>query len=943
MPLDLIGTSPNLNPRGRANRTVTHMSNGDLLVCVLRDNWFDFFRGTRGGSWSKILTFEPRLPVHSKHYSIARAWGVNDRIFLVYNSAPRYPRYTEFSWSGSNLVVDGPEGTVDTLAVNEEPSGSWVGSMDVDVTQGNFPLVLYKVLTPGGQYRHKVFIRTSGNNWQNILDVAGAPQGNDPEAYGTTKISVDSQGTVSNVQNFLAAWTEGSSGPNRIVRSSINVSTFSSPSTATIDNNAFGGYTDSAVRTLGVHSVAPGEWMVGGSMGPGRNFEVHAALVGLSDYIGDPIKQQVSMGGSVSSKTFAPVGSGRMLFIASDRSTSRLDALTVRYNNEWDAPRIGSIHGLEQIETHEPHTVRGDANRLTGALDPYYFAYTVFSPGSRAVIVGYNRDARPPSSVSPSHGSVVDRDTPELRAGMVGGWFGSIPGRVEWRLAKNSTFTNEERRYWSHEDGEYKTTPWSKRVPEEERLHQALWYRTARYQDPWGNVSGWASPIRSFTVSHPPRAIPISPLDTFGIDLGDPVVRFEWEFKDSEPTDYQTAYEVRYRPSDGSAPAVSTGKVSSEDSFADVSLVGLENLDGKFLSWEVRLWDRDDVRGPWSEPKEFRVGLPPSVTITQPEDSATIESPSPFVSWTAEHTGGRTAKAHLIQFAEADTGLIVFSSGWRQGAGTSYTPPPDVPLLNERDYLLRVSVQDSWDLIGAAEVTVTTAWVPPPAPEWITVDSEAYEETGYFILQWAVPTEGVDPDFYAWRIYVREVGESRWLLSGEVHSPDLLEFYEGLGGAGVEIEFAVVQVADRFGSRVESDKTTTTGIGFIHNYWLIHPTNPDLSMRLMYVVGDDYDDEWEEESITLIGRGRKREYGEHWGREGTLEVQIRDDNLRGRTARQQRRQLERLKEDTPICYVKNPFGDVFRVALGNVAVRRVSGVGNREFVDLNIPYAEIKQ
>lgn len=59
------------------------------------------------------------------------------------------------------------------------------------------------------------------------------------------------------------------------------------------------------------------------------------------------------------------------------------------------------------------------------------------------------------------------------------------------------------------------------------------------------------------------------------------------------------------------------------------------------------------------------------------------------------------------------------------------------------------------------------------------------------------------------------------------------------------------------------------------------------------------------------------------------------------TARQQRLDIEELKAKRVTAYLRNPFGDIWLVAAGNVAVSRVPGVGSSEFTDITIPYSEV--
>lgn len=58
------------------------------------------------------------------------------------------------------------------------------------------------------------------------------------------------------------------------------------------------------------------------------------------------------------------------------------------------------------------------------------------------------------------------------------------------------------------------------------------------------------------------------------------------------------------------------------------------------------------------------------------------------------------------------------------------------------------------------------------------------------------------------------------------------------------------------------------------------------------------------------------------------------------TARQQSQALSALKNERTPLYLRNPFGDVWKINPGNIAGGRIAGVGTAEFSDVTIPYQE---
>lgn len=120
------------------------------------------------------------------------------------------------------------------------------------------------------------------------------------------------------------------------------------------------------------------------------------------------------------------------------------------------------------------------------------------------------------------------------------------------------------------------------------------------------------------------------------------------------------------------------------------------------------------------------------------------------------------------------------------------------------------------------------------------------------------------------------------------------------------------------------------------SYWLIAPGRDDLSMRVPGVKGDSFRDEYEQATYGVIGRGRRKDYGTRWGVTGTLDI-----GLRGATARSTRQALQRLREQQVPLYMRNPFGDLFRVALGDPSVSFLGSTGPTEMSDVQLPYEEV--
>jgi len=60
-------------------------------------------------------------------------------------------------------------------------------------------------------------------------------------------------------------------------------------------------------------------------------------------------------------------------------------------------------------------------------------------------------------------------------------------------------------------------------------------------------------------------------------------------------------------------------------------------------------------------------------------------------------------------------------------------------------------------------------------------------------------------------------------------------------------------------------------------------------------------------------------------------------------ARALRQALMDMKRSGHKLYIRNPFGDLWRVHISSMSVSRIAGVGSNEFVDVDIPYMEVAE
>jgi hypothetical protein len=214
----------------------------------------------------------------------------------------------------------------------------------------------------------------------------------------------------------------------------------------------------------------------------------------------------------------------------------------------------------------------------------------------------------------------------------------------------------------------------------------------------------------------------------------------------------------------------------------------------------------------------------------------------------------------------------------------------------------------------------------------------------------------VDADFYAWEVermseYLDAssavVETIDWEPVGRLYSSaGSYEFRDYTAPSRHINYYRVKQIALKFGSEVSS-AAGLADAAFVETtqYWLFGGTNGSLvevdMINLYNVTADSFIDETETAEFNIMGRGRYVEKGDELGVRGTLEMKIRSyGNV---SPRMKRRLLLLFKQTYSVGYLRNPFGDIYKVYVGDMSVSRLAGVGESEFCDVSIPYTEVAE
>lgn len=588
-----------------------------------------------------------------------------------------------------------------------------------------------------------------------------------------------------------------------------------------------------------------------------------------------------------------------------------------------------------------------------------------------------------PTIVTPDNGAAVTTSNPTLTATsqFTDAYWAPAEYAPEWQISTDSTFVtavrtyNDQQIFNSSDAGKYSSNgglqnfDGSVSVPVSVALNSAIgyaplaansWYIRARMRDSYGGIGAWTTATRLFTIGHPPSAVPTSPLNNQKFEYGAGSKTFTWTFSDPSSTDVQTAYQLRIRTSDAAGTIVyDSGKVTSAVNAATVTIPsGNKN---QTLYWEVKLWDTDDAGGVYSTGNTYFMMVDPATAaVTAPTLNQVLSIPTLTLNATVSATGGRVVKTYQYRILQA--GVIIWTSVVTYGSyGNGVALPLLLPfsiLQNTSAYTIQVIVTDDSGVTSySPAIPFTTSWTAPLSISTLSADISSYniDGLGYVALTWTDANR--EAGFYCWNIYRRDdlidPNTGATLLTG-IYKLIYQDFRAAAGtytyfdymapSGGYKVNYIVKQVAERSGSYFESTNTNAAvATPITDGYWLIDTTRaPTLytTMKLSIVISDEYTDEQEESEYIVIGRGRHVDKGETLGPKGSLTTQLRN-TAGGTSARQKRLALLDYQTRNVPLYLRNPFGDTFKVNISQMGVSRLAGVGASEFCDVTIPYAKV--
>lgn len=268
----------------------------------------------------------------------------------------------------------------------------------------------------------------------------------------------------------------------------------------------------------------------------------------------------------------------------------------------------------------------------------------------------------------------------------------------------------------------------------------------------------------------------------------------------------------------------------------------------------------------------------------------------------------------------------------------------DDVVLDELNYQVYVYVQDTVGLQASDSELFFTDWLPPAQPAVTATSLDNFKVT----VTWTNALQ--DANWVSWRVYRRYMVTATadldlydtanvWTLVDErFSSAASMTFDDYYAPLNKQVQYCVVQLADRFGSLIESNITSFASITLQGDRYYFVPEVPIgaiASFEAANVVADGFSKEVEQAVIHVKGRGRQVQIGDDLGYIGTITVKLRNPV----TARRDREFFEFLSsDDAGNVFIRSPFGDVWYVAFGNIGVNRIPGMGLGDMVDLSVPY-----
>jgi hypothetical protein len=324
--------------------------------------------------------------------------------------------------------------------------------------------------------------------------------------------------------------------------------------------------------------------------------------------------------------------------------------------------------------------------------------------------------------------------------------------------------------------------------------------------------------------------------------------------------------------------------------------------------WRFRYKDNAGQQGPWSDYAALRVSDVPTATITAPANGGNATSGAPALTWTFGGAYGATQASYRIVLTKA--GAPVLDTGTVLSAAGTYTIPRGT-IVNGSTYSWTVTVTDSSGLSGSATATFTAVFTTPAALTGLVVTNDLPSSS--IALVWNASVEAIFVGYYV----ERKLPGDSWKPLATITNKASPLYVDYEAPVGVAVSYRIYQrgTADV----LDSPYTTASGRLASSQWWIATPANASLTFALL-TAGWDSSAPLDQERYAALGRSKKLVVtGDLHGEEGGLTLNV----LRADGATISK--LRAISLSSTYVVLKSPFGEVFRVAIGEVGRTRLGG------------------
>lgn len=945
-------------------------------------------------SYTLLRTHTPAVAMASStRYAVMSATvRETNELYVIYQGTDNSLRFISFGWTGSTYNAGAEQTIVSAGAITNR-----FRCVDIDAIQpsSNPVVIAYEANAATGQGAHiRVYARMDDDTtWRRFYTTTIMTTDFIRTDSEDVSIACNKAGKSSNVIQIALYWTDTPSNHDHgdVIREiSFNINSGAADSATVVGTwkSDLYKFTAAGSRRGMLFSEANNVWIFGAVVGSSVPFftairlyhNVFTGLVHNTTATGVTLARNAHI---VIERLSSPANAvsfeycdKRMVFGFAGRgilSSTSTRMMVIRMNDDTANPNATRIDNASRMMHN------GFALHNTGAIGVYgganknsasnheTFTFMVFygatgdgvssTPGlvAREFHAVGEDTISAPIILAPVNTTVTtDRPTIRVQA-QNANLYSNVLGKLQLEIASNSGFSTNLQtitqgdEYFNSYSATSGTVPPIRTlihtIESGNSLFTGTWYVRARVIDDLGGESAWSS-TESFVISHPPVASPVGPANGSSSLYGTGDAVFQWNFTDPEQFDSQSARRLVIIRTDTGATVHDSGKVVTSLQSATVTGIssGLKDIP---LQWSVSLWDSDDTQGPFSTGYVFTLVDPPTVVVTGPVEASTINTALPTVTWTFTVGGSRFQRAYRVRVWDTDASpdTEVADTGWVFSDAVTHSFVENI-LEEGINYRADVYVLDNLNLGDDDSNAFLTDWLPPVGID-LAVAVDEFKAT----LTW--DNSDNDTDWVAYRVYRRymkvaipeldvENTATTWELVGEI--TDALTnytFQDYTLPLNREVEYVVVQVADRFGSLLESDigaVDAVTSVGDRYYFVPEVPVGTIGSFEASYVVGDAFTRDVEQNTLHVIGRGRQVQVGDDLGYSGTLTIHLRNPA----SARVDREFLEYLSTNQAgNVYIRSPFGDVLYVSFGNINSTRLAGVGTEDLVDLTIPYTTV--